>query len=57
MSPKLAQGRHDQARLPCPLSGVKRTLQVYLAMSANDPKRTFRLAADLGPKGSWQLYG
>jgi ABC transporter substrate binding protein len=36
----LAQSGHAFARRQCPLSGVKRTWQVYLAMSVNDPKRT-----------------
>src|SRR5271170_3933612 len=36
----LAQSGHSATTVRCPLSGVKRTPLIEVAMSANDPKRT-----------------
>jgi hypothetical protein len=38
--PLLALSGHTELHCTCPLLGVKRTLLLRVAMSANDPKRT-----------------
>jgi hypothetical protein len=40
--------RRDGRWLWCPLSGVKQTCRLGLAMSANDPKRTFQTVNSAG---------
>jgi hypothetical protein len=39
----LAQSRHSECRIGCPLSGVKQTLKFKSVTSAFDPKRTSAL--------------